>query len=137
MPFWCLQFPPKNKRKQVNLRYRSGEVKIVCSFFGGIVGLKKSLELYLTFRYMRLAFAILRTLMHCNSRNLQIWLPFQTIFYNEHNTFVVKKECAIKDFKRWLKYFHILKKPLKISIEHLWVVCKLWPFPFFCCLIFN
>ena len=33
MPFWCLHFPPKNKRKQVNLRYHSGEVKNVLFIF--------------------------------------------------------------------------------------------------------
>ena len=35
MSFWCLQFPPKNERKQVNLRYHSSKVEFVCSFFGG------------------------------------------------------------------------------------------------------
>ena len=40
MSFWCLQFPPKNERKQVNLRFHSSDVKFVLLFFGGKVGLK-------------------------------------------------------------------------------------------------
>ena len=39
--FWCLQFSPKNKRKQVNLRFHSSKVEFVRSFFGGNVGWKK------------------------------------------------------------------------------------------------
>ena len=50
MYFWCLQFLPKNERKQVDLRYHSSKVEFVCLFFGRIVGLKKSLQLCLTFR---------------------------------------------------------------------------------------
>ena len=42
MYFWCLQFLPKNDRKQVNLRFHS--------FFGRNVGLKKSFGHCLTFR---------------------------------------------------------------------------------------
>ena len=34
MVFWCLRFPPKNERKQVDLRYHSNKVEFVCSFFG-------------------------------------------------------------------------------------------------------
>ena len=41
--FWCLQILPKNKRKQVDLRYHSGKVEFVHSF------LKRSLRLFLTF----------------------------------------------------------------------------------------
>ena len=37
---WCLQFPPKNEQKQVNLRYHCGEVEFISSFFGGNVSLK-------------------------------------------------------------------------------------------------
>ena len=29
MSFWCLQFPPKNERKQVDLRYHSSEVEFI------------------------------------------------------------------------------------------------------------
>ena len=36
MSLWCLQFPPKNERKQVDLRYHSSKVEFVCSLFGGI-----------------------------------------------------------------------------------------------------
>ena len=41
MSFWCLQFLPKNERKQVNQRYHSSKVEFVCSFFERNVGLKK------------------------------------------------------------------------------------------------
>ena len=50
MPFSCLQFPPKNKRKQVDLRFHSIKVEFVSSFFGGNIFLKKSFWLFLTFR---------------------------------------------------------------------------------------
>ena len=43
---WCLQFPPKNKRKQVNLRFHSSKVEFV---FWRKIGLKKSFRLCLTF----------------------------------------------------------------------------------------
>ena len=49
MFFWCLQFLPKNERKQVNLRYHSSKVEFVCSFFGRNVSLKKPFRLCLTF----------------------------------------------------------------------------------------
>ena len=50
MSFRCLQFLPKNERKQVDLRYHNSKVEFVCSFFGRILGLKKSLRLCLTFK---------------------------------------------------------------------------------------
>ena len=46
MSFWCLQFPPKSKRKQVDLRFSKEE--FVRSFFGGNVGLKKLFQLCMT-----------------------------------------------------------------------------------------
>ena len=49
MSFWCLQFPPKNEQKQVDLRIHSSKVEFVPSFFGGNVGLKKLFQLCLTF----------------------------------------------------------------------------------------
>ena len=52
MSFWHLQFPPKNERKQVDLRFHSSKVEFVCSFFGGNVGLKKSFRLCLTFSFV-------------------------------------------------------------------------------------
>ena len=39
----------KDERKQVDLRYHSSKVEFICSFFGTIIGLKKSLLLCLTF----------------------------------------------------------------------------------------
>ena len=48
MYFWCLQFPPKNERKQVNLRFHSSKVEFIRSFFGRNVGLKKPFRLCLT-----------------------------------------------------------------------------------------
>ena len=56
MSFWCLQFPPKNERKQVDLRFHSSKVEFVLSFFGGNVYLKKSFRLFLTFRICLLRF---------------------------------------------------------------------------------
>ena len=50
MSFWCLQFPPKNERKQVDLRFHSSKVEFVRSFFGGNVGLKKLFRICLTFQ---------------------------------------------------------------------------------------
>ena len=49
MSFWCLQFPPKNEQKQVNLRFHNSKLEFVHLFFGGNVGLKKSFRLCLTF----------------------------------------------------------------------------------------
>ena len=40
---------PKDEQKQVDLRYHSGKVKFVCSFFGRIISLKKSSWLCLTY----------------------------------------------------------------------------------------
>ena len=36
MYFWCLQVPPKNERKQVDLRYHNSKVEFVLSFSGRI-----------------------------------------------------------------------------------------------------
>jgi len=41
MSFWCLQFPPKNEQKQLDMRFHISKVEFVCSFFGGNVSLKK------------------------------------------------------------------------------------------------
>ena len=49
MSFWCHQFPPKNKRKQVDLKFQSSKVEFVCSFFGRNGGLKISFQIFLTF----------------------------------------------------------------------------------------
>ena len=49
MSFWCLQFPPKNERKQVDLKFHSSKVEFICLFFGWNVYLKKSFRLFLTF----------------------------------------------------------------------------------------
>ena len=51
MSFWCLQFYPKNERKQVDLRYHSCKVEFVRSFFGRQVSLKKQFRLCLTFNF--------------------------------------------------------------------------------------
>ena len=49
MSFCCLQLSPKNKQKQVDLRFHSSKVEFVRLFFGGNVSLKKSFWLFLTF----------------------------------------------------------------------------------------
>ena len=41
MSFWCLQFPPKNEQKQVDLRFHSSKVELIRLFFGGNVGIKQ------------------------------------------------------------------------------------------------
>ena len=51
--FGVFNFFQKNERKQVNLRYHSTKVEFICSFFGRIVVLKKSLRLCLTFNFCR------------------------------------------------------------------------------------
>ena len=45
----CLQFPPKNEQKQVDLRYHSSKVEFVCSCFGGIKDTIICFRDYLTF----------------------------------------------------------------------------------------
>ena len=50
MSYWCLQFPPKNERKQVNMRFHSRKVEFIHSYLGENFGLKKSFRLCLTFR---------------------------------------------------------------------------------------
>ena len=47
--FWCLLFPPKNERKQLNLRYHSSKVEFLRSFFGGNQRHQKPFRNYLTF----------------------------------------------------------------------------------------
>ena len=50
MSFWRIQFLPKRAgRKHVDLRYHGSKVEFIRSFFGRIVGLKKSIRLCLTF----------------------------------------------------------------------------------------
>ena len=50
MVFWCLRFPPKNERKQVDLRYHSSKVEFLRSFFGGNRRHQTPFRNYLTFR---------------------------------------------------------------------------------------
>ena len=59
MSLQCLQFPPKNERKQFDLRFHSSKVKFVCSFFGGNISLKKSFRLCLTFRRSTIFFYLI------------------------------------------------------------------------------
>ena len=42
----CLQFPPKNERKQVDLRFHSSKVEFIRLFFGGNDYLKKSFDFF-------------------------------------------------------------------------------------------
>ena len=53
MVFWCLRFPPKNERKQVDLRYHSSKVKFFHSFFGGNRRHQKPFRNYLTFKTVK------------------------------------------------------------------------------------
>ena len=49
--FLVLQFHPKNKRRQVNLRFYSSKVEFIHLFFGRKVDLKKLFWLFLIFRH--------------------------------------------------------------------------------------
>ena len=49
MFFWCLRFPPKNERIQVDLRYHSSKVEFLRSYFGGNWRHRKPFRNYLTF----------------------------------------------------------------------------------------
>ena len=49
MSFWCLPFPPKNKRKPVDRRFYSSKVESIHLLFGGNVYLKKIVSTFLTF----------------------------------------------------------------------------------------
>ena len=52
MDFWCLRFPPKNERKQVDLRYHSSKDEFFRSFFGGNRRHQKPFKNHRTFRYV-------------------------------------------------------------------------------------
>ena len=52
MVFWGRRIPPKNERKQVNLRYQSSKVEFVRSFFGGNQRPQKPFRNQLTFKKM-------------------------------------------------------------------------------------
>ena len=45
MVFWCLQFSPKNERKQVDLRYHSSKVEFLRSFLEEIEDIKTPFEI--------------------------------------------------------------------------------------------
>ena len=55
MIFWCLRFPPKNERKQVNFRYHSSKDELFRSFFGGNRRHQNPFRNYLTFRTARIS----------------------------------------------------------------------------------
>ena len=87
MLYWCLQFPPKNERKQVDLRYHSSKVEFVRSFFGRIVGLKKPLRLCLTFHWFtNNTSGVLSPTDLCSS--------FKDFFFQE---FFSKAICLVKE----------------------------------------
>ena len=79
MSFWCLQFPPKNEQKQVDLRYHSSKVEFVGSFFERIVGLKKSLRLCLTFSKICSASEQLLSLKKNLLHSLEDWSFFSLV----------------------------------------------------------
>ena len=57
MCFLCLQFPPKNERKQVDLRFHSSKVEFFCSFLEESSACKNHyIGLCLTFRKMNAGF---------------------------------------------------------------------------------
>ena len=45
MSFWCLQFLPKDERKQVDLRYHSSKVEFFFRFLGDIEDIKRHFEI--------------------------------------------------------------------------------------------
>ena len=63
MSFWCLQFPPKNEQKPVNLRFHSSKVEFIFSFFWRNVGLKKSFWLCLTFRWRKALYSTIKVIL--------------------------------------------------------------------------
>ena len=88
MSFWCLQFPPKNERKQVDLWFHSSKVEFVRLFFGRNGGLKKSFRLrfcltfsadwpfsmhlgWWEFSYLRMASKLARPI--CNWKCKESW----------------------------------------------------------------
>ena len=85
MSFWCLQFPPKNQPKQVNLRFHSSKVEFVRLFFGGNVYLKKSFQIFLTFKNWRKIFRRHGCVFsECSFRNY--FTPFQNNYQTSRQT---------------------------------------------------
>ena len=70
MSFWCLQFPPKMKWKQVNLRYHSSKVKFILLFFWRNSWLDNSLlsftDLYKIWDYQNVGSNTALCVIFCN-----------------------------------------------------------------------
>ena len=119
MSFWCLQFLPKNERKQVDLRYHSCKVELIRSFFGRIHGLTICFRVLLTFRHIRncqksvrILFDLKSYLDRCGFVSTKFFdiMPFKLIKHIS-KTFLVRKgwfvlyNCADfygKDIMRFL-----------------------------------
>ena len=77
MVFWCLRFPPKNKRKQVDMRYHSSKVEVFRSFFGGNRRHQKPFQNYLIFRSQNFFFQIYGQILH------QVWFSISVLDVDE------------------------------------------------------
>ena len=114
MSFWCLQFLPKNERKQVDLRFHSSKVEFVCSFFWKKnIGLKKSFWLCLTFKMVKIQLA--NCLIRLGLIIIKTWVGF----VNSGNMF----------YNFAIKMFRSVSKSLLCSI-HFWkcqvILCSQW-----------
>ena len=111
MVFWCLRFPPKNKRKQVDLRYHSSKVEFLRSFFGGNWIHQKPFRNYLTFNtYAGKAFS-LKNLIR-NWKNLILFCSL----YKEKSYFRVENSITM-----WEKIGNI------IAVSHSVLGCsRIW-----------
>ena len=142
MFFWCLQFPPKNERKQVDLTYHSSKVEFVCSLFGRSVGLKKSFRLCLTFRMPNLKFKswtgydnldfnklcqkVISIFLECSKAKVakSIWMHILNIHASKRHTYSPKGRFSTL-------ISNLIKDPKSIQVSQLsaammsWVGCLL------------
>ena len=113
MPFWCLQFPPKNERKHVDLRFHSSKVEFVCSFFGGNIYFKKSFQLFLTIIDFKLL-----NMQQCISKHFKvrigclIWVSGGMICL----FLIKKKHVKLRSFKPETVLFETVLEPKYLQL---------------------
>ena len=106
MVFWCLRFPPKNERKQVDLRCHSSKVKFFRSFFGDS---KNHFEIIwpLSPRFENTSFnQVFVTSLHCE------WLV-------ETVALLVSKSAFFFVKGNMVSVFHLLQLTLYIAYKYL------------------
>ena len=126
MSFWCLQFLPKNDRKQVNIRFHSSKVKFICSFFGRNVGLKKSFGHCLTFRNCLIAHVLNFSLWG----NIQVSMHPLDPYISIINTLELNNQASFfifhrRSFYKKLFQVHITTEQIKGSSHFLQNVCQI------------